>query len=99
MLGISPDFHHLLARAQVAAESMQARQASKGDHIEWQVADMLCLPHRSGSQDVVIEKGALDVFLVDRGSPWDPTPQAAARMRTALSQIHRCSPPTPLEWV
>ena len=68
---------------------MQTQQAAKRLRIEWQVGDMLLLPFRDGSQDVVIEKGALDVFLVDRGSPWDPAPAAAARIRTALMEIHR----------
>ncbi len=71
---------------------MQTAQAVKGLQIEWQIGDMLCLPFRSDSQDIVIEKGALDVFLVDRGSPWDPAPAAAARIHTALFEIHRYLP-------
>ncbi len=77
--------------AQVVAEKMQEQQLEQGASIQWQVGDMLCLPFCDASLDVVIEKGALDVFLVDRQSPWDPAPVAAARMRTALLEIHRCS--------
>ncbi|KAK9833863.1 hypothetical protein WJX74_008266 [Apatococcus lobatus] len=75
--------------SQVVAERMRDRQAADGTHIDWQVGDMLSLPFCNDCLDVVIEKGALDVFLVDRGSPWDPAPAAAARMHTALSEIHR----------
>lgn len=74
---------------QVVAERMRGQQAAQGLRIEWQVGDMLNLPFRDNCLDVVVEKGALDVFLVDRGSPWDPAPSAAARMRTALLEIHR----------
>ena len=74
---------------QVVAERMRDQQAAEGVRIEWQTGDMLNLPFRNDCLDVVIEKGALDVFLVDRGSPWDPAPAAAARMHTALLEIHR----------
>ena len=83
----------LLHRTQVVAERMQHQQARQGVHIEWQVGDMLSLPFCTDTLDVVLEKGALDVFLVDRGSPWDPAPAAAARMSTALFEIHRCEWP------
>ncbi|KAK9867035.1 hypothetical protein WJX84_006520 [Apatococcus fuscideae] len=65
--------------SQVVAEKMQEQQLEQGASIQWQVGDMLCLPFCDASLDVVIEKGALDVFLGGPAEPLDPAPVAAAR--------------------
>ena len=54
-----------------------------------QVADMLQLPFANASFDVVLDKGALDVLVVDADSLWDPQPSTKERMFQALDEVHR----------
>ncbi|CAI5516342.1 unnamed protein product [Closterium sp. Naga37s-1] len=57
--------------------------------ITWAVADMMALPFPDACFDVVLEKGVLDVLLVDSDSPWHVAPPIVQRVHTALSQAHR----------
>ncbi|XP_039233967.1 EEF1A lysine methyltransferase 4 isoform X2 [Pipra filicauda] len=41
------------------------------------------------SFDVVLEKGTLDVLVVEETDPWDVSPQAAASMRRVLAEVSR----------
>ncbi|CAI5469646.1 unnamed protein product [Closterium sp. Yama58-4] len=61
--------------------------------ITWAVADMMALPFPDAAFDVVLEKGVLDVLLVDSESPWHVPPPIVHRVHTALSQAHRVLTP------
>ena len=54
-----------------------------------QVADMLQLPFADASFDVVVDKGTLDVLVVDADSLWDPQPSTKQRMFQAIDEVHR----------
>ena len=54
-----------------------------------QVADMLQLPFADASFDVVLDKGTLDVLVVDADSLWDPQPSTKQRMFQAIDEVHR----------
>lgn len=57
--------------------------------VVFEVADVLELPYRDGSFDVIVEKGMLDAFFADATSPWNPPIFVCQRMETALKQVHR----------
>ena len=54
-----------------------------------QVADMLQLPFADASFDVVLDKGTLDVLVVDAESLWDPQPSTKQRMFQAIDEVYR----------
>ena len=54
-----------------------------------QVADMLQLPFADASFDVVLDKGTLDVLVVDADSLWDPQPSTKQRMFQAIDEVYR----------
>ena len=56
----------------------------------WAICDMLRLPFRENSVDLIIEKGAHDVLEVDAGKdPWNPNPETRVRVLRWLSEAHR----------
>jgi len=60
----------------------------------WAVCDMLNMPFRSHSIDLIIEKGAMDVLEVDRGKdPWHPNERTTERMHRWLAECHRILAP------
>ncbi len=62
--------------------------------VSWAVCDMLNMPFRSHSIDLIIEKGAMDVFEVDRGKdPWHPNERTTERMHRWLAECHRVLAP------
>ena len=70
----------------------------KADHLglhdlKWEVANMLALPFKDSSFDVVIEKGTMDVLFVDNDSPWQPNAEVCQRVQTMLQEVHRSIPP------
>ncbi|XP_057851602.1 uncharacterized protein LOC131061789 [Cryptomeria japonica] len=74
----------------VAVEKMQKRLTAKGLHgVQILVTDMLSLPFESESFDVVIEKGTMDVLLVDSGDPWNPKPETVNKVNAMLRGVHR----------
>lgn len=81
--------------SEVVVSRMRAAALARGvPEITWAVADMLALPFSDASFDIVIEKGTLDVFLVDNVDPWHVTPVIAARVSRVLKEIHRVLTPT-----
>jgi len=55
--------------------------------------DMLNLPFGSESFDAVIEKGTMDVLLVDSGDPWNPKPETVSKVNAMLKGVHRVLTP------
>ncbi|CAI7886449.1 unnamed protein product [Closterium sp. NIES-54] len=68
-------------------------QCGRAVGMTWAVADMMALPFPDACFDVVLEKGVLDVLLVDSDSPWHVPPSIVHRVHTALSQAHRVLTP------
>ena len=55
------------------------------------------LPFRAESVDLIVEKGAMDVFETDRGEdPWHSNPLCTKRMHAWLSEAHRVLSPSGL---
>ncbi|KAL8143529.1 hypothetical protein V2J09_016561 [Rumex salicifolius] len=78
----------------VAVEKMRSRLSSKGfTDIKVMVADMLELPFKENTFDVVIEKGTMDVLFVDSGDPWNPRPEIASNVKAMLKGVHRVLKP------
>lgn len=66
------------------------RDGGKVSRTSWAVCDMLCLPYRDKSLDLIVEKGAMDVLEVDGGKdPWHPNPKTLERMHAWLAEAHR----------
>ena len=81
--------------SEVVVERMRAAALARGvPEVTWAVADMLALPFPEASFDVIIEKGTLDVFLVDNVDPWSVEPGIAARVACVLQECHRVLTPT-----
>ncbi|EFJ06065.1 hypothetical protein SELMODRAFT_136061, partial [Selaginella moellendorffii] len=73
----------------VAVESKRWRCFDLNYGIKVLVADIMDMPFKDASFDIVIEKGVMDVLFVDSGSPWDPEPQTRARVDVTLKEVHR----------
>ncbi|XP_035167938.1 EEF1A lysine methyltransferase 4 [Oxyura jamaicensis] len=69
-------------------EAMRARYA-RCPRLRWAVMDMRALAFPDASFDVVLEKGTLDVLLVDEKDPWRVSPRAAAAMHRVLAEVRR----------
>ncbi|KAI4342371.1 hypothetical protein MLD38_027009 [Melastoma candidum] len=73
-----------------AVERMRKRLSGKGyEGIKVLEADMLDLPFPDEQYDVVIEKGTMDVLLVDSGDPWNPHPTTVSKVMQMLREVHR----------
>jgi ubiquinone/menaquinone biosynthesis C-methylase UbiE len=60
----------------------------------WAVCDMLHLPYKDDSVDLIIEKGAMDVLETDSGKdPWNPNPATLERLHRWLAEAHRVLAP------
>ncbi|MCO5574593.1 hypothetical protein L7F22_028381 [Adiantum nelumboides] len=57
------------------------------------VADMLDLPFKDNSFDVVIEKGSMDVLFVNSGDPWNPNAETRKLVALMLESVHRVLSP------
>ncbi|GMH16241.1 hypothetical protein Nepgr_018082 [Nepenthes gracilis] len=78
----------------VAVDKMQSRVYLKGyKEIKVMAADMLDLPFGGENFDVVIEKGSMDVLLVDSGDPWNPRPASVSKVMAMLQGVHRVLKP------
>ncbi|NWQ62975.1 EFMT4 methyltransferase, partial [Neopipo cinnamomea] len=69
--------------------AMRARCARCCPGLRWAVMDIRALAFPDASFDVVLEKGTLDVLMVEETDPWDVSPQAAASMRRVLAEVSR----------
>lgn len=65
------------------------RQRCSSGKVSFEVADMLQLPFQTSFFDVVIEKGAMDVFEAAAPSRIQPPPHVVSHMTAALEQAHR----------
>uniref|UniRef100_A0A8C3Q4N1 EEF1A lysine methyltransferase 4 n=1 Tax=Geospiza parvula TaxID=87175 RepID=A0A8C3Q4N1_GEOPR len=68
--------------------AMRARYA-RCPGLRWAVMDIRALAFPDASLDVVLEKGTLDVLLVEETDPWHVSPQAAAAMHRVLAEVSR----------
>ncbi|NXO69276.1 EFMT4 methyltransferase, partial [Phainopepla nitens] len=66
--------------------AMRARYA-RCPGLRWAVMDIRALAFPDASFDVVLEKGTLDVLMVEETDPWRVSPQAAAAMRRVLAEV------------
>lgn len=66
--------------------AMRARYA-RCPGLRWAVMDIRALAFPDAAFDVVLEKGTLDVLMVEETDPWDVSPQAAAAMRRVLTEV------------
>ncbi|KAG0486010.1 hypothetical protein HPP92_008105 [Vanilla planifolia] len=74
----------------VAVQRMRCRLNEKGlQGIQVIQADMLELPFKSESFDLVIEKGTMDVLYVDSGDPWNPRSETVCRVMKMLKGVHK----------
>lgn len=79
-------------------EAMRARYA-RCPRLRWAVMDMRSLAFPDASFDVVLEKGTLDVLLVDEKDPWRVSAPAAAAMHRVLAEVTAAPPRLPaLGW-
>ncbi|XP_072200564.1 EEF1A lysine methyltransferase 4 [Excalfactoria chinensis] len=69
-------------------EAMRSRYAHCPD-LRWAVMDMRSLTFPDASFDVVLEKGTLDVLLVEEADPWHVSPRGAAAMHRVLAEVSR----------
>lgn len=77
---------------------MRARYA-RCPRLRWAVMDMRSLAFPDASFDVVLEKGTLDVLLVDEKDPWRVSAPAAAAMHRVLAEVTAAPPRLPaLGW-
>ncbi|XP_061204679.1 EEF1A lysine methyltransferase 4 [Neopsephotus bourkii] len=68
--------------------AMRARYACcPGLH--WAVMDIRALAFPDATFDVVLEKGTLDVLMVEETDPWNVSPQATATMHRVLAEVSR----------
>eukprot|EP00127_Corallochytrium_limacisporum_P004243 Clim_evm188s157 gene=Clim_evmTU188s157 len=65
------------------------RQRQQFPEQEWLCMDMLHMNFHPGIFDVVIEKGTLDVLVVDQEDPWRPGEDQLIKMHQALSGISK----------
>lgn len=66
--------------------AMRARYACcPGLH--WAVMDIRALAFPDATFDVVLEKGTLDVLMVEETDPWNVSPQATATMHRVLAEV------------
>lgn len=63
--------------------------------LRWAVMDIRALAFPDASFDVVLEKGTLDVLMVEETDPWHVSPQAAAAMRRVLAEVRAGGTPSP----
>ncbi|NXE83189.1 EFMT4 methyltransferase, partial [Cochlearius cochlearius] len=68
--------------------AMRARYA-RCPGLRWAVMDIRALAFPDAAFDVVLEKGTLDVLMVEETDPWDVSPRAAAAMRRVLTEVSR----------
>ncbi|NXS94877.1 EFMT4 methyltransferase, partial [Jacana jacana] len=68
--------------------TMRARYAHC-PRLRWAVMDIRALTFPDATFDVVLEKGTLDVFMVEETDPWHVSPRAAAEMHRALAEVSR----------
>ncbi|PKK19323.1 endothelin-converting enzyme 2 [Columba livia] len=54
--------------------------------LRWAVMDIRALAFPDAAFDVVLEKGTLDVLMVEETDPWDVSPQAVASMHRVLAE-------------
>lgn len=66
--------------------AMRARYA-RCPGLRWAVMDIRALAFPDASFDVVLEKGTLDVLMVEETDPWHVSPQAAALMHRVLAEV------------
>ncbi|NXX85229.1 EFMT4 methyltransferase, partial [Urocolius indicus] len=57
--------------------------------LRWARMDMRALAFPDAAFDVVLEKGTLDVLMVEETDPWHVSPRAAAEMRRVLMKVSR----------
>lgn len=55
--------------------------------LRWAVMDIRALAFPDAAFDVVLEKGTLDVLMVEETDPWDVSPQAVASMHRVLAEV------------
>uniref|UniRef100_A0A8C4XIY5 EEF1A lysine methyltransferase 4 n=1 Tax=Falco tinnunculus TaxID=100819 RepID=A0A8C4XIY5_FALTI len=67
-------------------DTMRARYA-RCPGLRWAVMDIRALAFPDATFDVVLEKGTLDVLMVEETDPWDVSPQAAAAMHRVLAEV------------
>jgi SAM-dependent methyltransferase len=78
--------------SEVVIERM--REKTKGcEGLVWEVADMRDLKYEDGAFDAVIDKGAMDALLAEKGGKWDPDPGVLEDMRGICSGISRVLAP------
>lgn len=66
--------------------AMRARYA-RCPGLRWAVMDIRTLAFPDAAFDVVLEKGTLDVLMVEETDPWDVSPQAVAAMHRVLAEV------------
>ncbi|NXS52420.1 EFMT4 methyltransferase, partial [Brachypteracias leptosomus] len=69
--------------------AMRARYARHCPSLRWAVMDIRSLAFPNGTFDVVLEKGTLDVLMVEETDPWNVSPQAVASMQRVLEEVSR----------
>lgn len=66
---------------------MRARYAHCCPSLRWAVMDIRALTFPDATFDVVLEKGTLDVLMVEETDPWNVSPQAVAAMHRVLAEV------------
>ncbi|NXI38560.1 EFMT4 methyltransferase, partial [Galbula dea] len=69
--------------------AMRARYADCCPSLHWAVMDIRSLAFPDAAFDVVLEKGTLDVLMVEETDPWNVSPQAVASMHRVLAEVSR----------
>ncbi|NXR07620.1 EFMT4 methyltransferase, partial [Semnornis frantzii] len=69
--------------------AMRARYAHCCPSLHWAVMDIRALTFPDATFDVVLEKGTLDVLMVEETDPWNVSPQAVAAMHRVLAEVSR----------
>ncbi|NXG68251.1 EFMT4 methyltransferase, partial [Baryphthengus martii] len=69
--------------------AMRARYAHRCPSLRWAVMDIRALAFPDAAFDVVLEKGTLDVLMVEETDPWNVSPQAVASMHRVLAEVSR----------
>ncbi|NWI70937.1 EFMT4 methyltransferase, partial [Todus mexicanus] len=67
--------------------AMRARYARRCPGLRWAVMDMRALAFPDAAFDVVLEKGTLDVLMVEETDPWNVSAQAVASMQRVLAEV------------
>ncbi|KAI5057094.1 hypothetical protein GOP47_0027109 [Adiantum capillus-veneris] len=81
----------------IAVQKMKTRlEAENCKGVAVAVADMLDLPFKDNSFDVVIEKGTMDVLFVNSGDPWNPNLETKKSVALMLESVHRVLSPNGL---